>query len=475
MDYYNSDSVKSKKELELIINSEGIINQDLDLNGDLNSLGQVKKVYGNIYINNKLEKLGELNYVQGNFKSHNENSLLKTLCKLERVDGDINLRYSNIESLGNLTYVGGKLILRDTKIIDLGNLKFVGGDLFLPARFKDTELPEIEVKGKIRFWNNVGESKNSKLTLNNKWDVTDFFSNIHRREIESKKRCLDSGFLVKRCFKPNELNDYITANINDFFDFVELKLIELYEDKYSFFDVLFNEIKSIEEINNEFPQIKIDKRKSGYWEEAKIISNQKIVEFKKEQPFTKYSNTLKKIKKTYKFHGYTSKYWLGYNEHKLMLCENTGLTKTSFIYYIENSILETFSVFIHSLQNEFRVSRGVPRIGEGWVSETDLYYKLKGHFPNKKVIQHGKPKWLGKQHIDIWFHEHRIGIEYQGQQHDRAIEFFGGEKSFEEGKKRDERKRMLFKENNAILIEVREGFDFELLCQEIKSHIQREY
>jgi hypothetical protein len=44
-------------------------------------------------------------------------------------------------------------------------------------------------------------------------------------------------------------------------------------------------------------------------------------------------------------------------------------------------------------------------------------------------------------------------------------------KSFEENKKRDERKRMLFKENNAILIEVREGFDFELLCEEIKSYI----
>ena len=49
--------------------------------------------------------------------------------------------------------------------------------------------------------------------------------------------------------------------------------------------------------------------------------------------------------------------------------------------------------------------------------------------------------------------------------------FFGGEKSFEENKKRDERKRMLFKENNAFLIEVREGFDFEILCEEINSII----
>jgi hypothetical protein len=471
MNYYNQDSIKSVEDLFLIINHEGISNQNLDLNGDLSSLGQVKKVYGNIYINNKLENLGELNYVQGNLISHDENSLLKTLGKLERVDGDVNLRYSNIESLGNLSFVGGKLTLRDTNIIDLGSLKFVGGDLFLPSRFKDIDLTEIEVKGKIRFWNNVGESKNSKLTQNNNWEVTDHFSTIHHREIESKKRCLESEFLVKRCYKPNELNDYITANINDFFEFVDLKLNELYQDKHSFFDVLFNEVKSINEINSEFPQIKIDKRKTGYWEEERKISNQKIVELKKEHPFTKYNNTLKNFKKSYKFQGYTSKYWLSYNEHKLMLCENTGLSETSFIYYVENSILETFSVFIHSLQNEFRVSRGIPRIGEGWVSETDLYYKLKGHFSPKKVIHHGKPKWLGKQHVDIWFPDYKIGIEYQGQQHDRPIEFFGGEKSFEENKKRDERKRILFKENNAFLIEVREGFDFEILCENINSLI----
>jgi hypothetical protein len=152
-----------------------------------------------------------------------------------------------------------------------------------------------------------------------------------------------------------------------------------------------------------------------------------------------------------------------------MLCENTGTIKTSFIYYFENSIIELISVLIYSLQNEFRVSRGLPKIGEGWISETDLYYKLKQHFKAVNVIHHGKPKWLGRQHVDIWLPAYNIGIEYQGQQHDRPVEYFGGELSFEDNKKRDERKRKLFKENNAILIEVREGFDFEKLCSEIRS------
>jgi hypothetical protein len=126
---------------------------------------------------------------------------------------------------------------------------------------------------------------------------------------------------------------------------------------------------------------------------------------------------------------------------------------------------------LKEIENEIRAEMKLPLIGEGWISETMLYYKLKDEFSDINIIHHGKPKWLGAQHVDIWFHEHNIGIEYQGQQHDRPIAFFGGEKSFEEGKKRDERKRMLFKENNAFLIEVREGFDFKLLCEEIKSYL----
>ena len=100
-----------------------------------------------------------------------------------------------------------------------------------------------------------------------------------------------------------------------------------------------------------------------------------------------------------------------------------------------------------------------------------MYYKIKNQFIELEVLQHGRPDWLGRQHVDIWLPDYKIGIEYQGVQHDRPIDFFGGEKSFEEGKKRDERKRLLFKENNAFLIEVREGFDFELLCEEIKSYM----
>ena len=120
-------------------------------------------------------------------------------------------------------------------------------------------------------------------------------------------------------------------------------------------------------------------------------------------------------------------------------------------------------------KRQFRVSRGVPKIGEGWVSETDLYYKIKESLNPIKVIHHWRPKWLGRQHIDIGIPELSIGIEYQGKQHDKPIEFFGGEEAFIKGQERDKRKKRLCLDNNLKLIEVRKGYDFEKLLSEIKG------
>jgi hypothetical protein len=79
---------------------------------------------------------------------------------------------------------------------------------------------------------------------------------------------------------------------------------------------------------------------------------------------------------------------------------------------------------------------------------------------------------LGLQHCDIWFPEYKIGVEYQGIQHDRPIEYFGGEVSFLKNVERDKRKKDLFLKNNAHLIEVREGFEFKRLVKEIENEIK---
>jgi hypothetical protein len=47
------------------------------------------------------------------------------------IGGDLNLRNTPIQSLGNLQSVGGNLYLENTPIQSLGNLESVGGDLDL--------------------------------------------------------------------------------------------------------------------------------------------------------------------------------------------------------------------------------------------------------------------------------------------------------------------------------------------------------
>jgi len=113
-------------------------------------------------------------------------------------------------------------------------------------------------------------------------------------------------------------------------------------------------------------------------------------------------------------------------------------------------ILETYS----APENTLRTSFGLPKIGEGWISETNLYYQIKEHFSGHFVVQHAKPKWLGRQHLDIWFPKENIAIEYQGDQHFYPVEFFGGEQSLEKTKARDMTKQKLCKENGCELIYV---------------------
>jgi hypothetical protein len=63
-------------------------------------------------------------------------------------------------------------------------------------------------------------------------------------------------------------------------------------------------------------------------------------------------------------------------------------------------------------------------------------------------------------------------VEYQGSQHDKPVDFFGGLESFKAAQERDARKKLLFKENNAILIEVRPGYQIQDVINSIQSIIE---
>ena len=105
-------------------------------------------------------------------------------------------------------------------------------------------------------------------------------------------------------------------------------------------------------------------------------------------------------------------------------------------------------------ENEVRTKYGVPFIGEGWVQESLLFNKIKSLFSSEKVIHHGKPKWLGRQHFDIWIPSLNLAIEFHGKQHFEPVSFFGGQDSFEKNIERDQRKRELSEKNRVTLIEI---------------------
>lgn len=109
----------------------------------------------------------------------------------------------------------------------------------------------------------------------------------------------------------------------------------------------------------------------------------------------------------------------------------------------------------------------MPRVGEGWIGETQLFYALKAALPSHDVRQHARPRWLGRQHLDIFIPSLGVAVEYQGAQHDQPIAYFGGEKAFYDCKQRDERKRRLCQKNNVRLVYVREGYLIEDLLKAV--------
>ena len=110
-------------------------------------------------------------------------------------------------------------------------------------------------------------------------------------------------------------------------------------------------------------------------------------------------------------------------------------------------------------ENQAREHLGLPAIGEGWISETELFKDIQRNFPQTEVVQHGKPHFLGRQHYDIWMPQWRVAVEFHGLQHFEAIEFFGGEEAFKRNIERDQRKIALSNENGVHLFVVTHGYD----------------
>ena len=140
---------------------------------------------------------------------------------------------------------------------------------------------------------------------------------------------------------------------------------------------------------------------------------------------------------------------------------------------IELAVIAQCKRLLREAENVVRERIGLPRIGEGWVSETELFVLLRNAFACTKVVQHARPDWLAPQHLDVFLPEHQIGVEYQGAQHIEPVDYFGGEKAFEQQKRRDARKKRLCKKHGCHLFEVFQDWDEDEVVGQIRAAMGR--
>lgn len=131
---------------------------------------------------------------------------------------------------------------------------------------------------------------------------------------------------------------------------------------------------------------------------------------------------------------------------------------------------ETYCLkLLRDAENAWREERGIPAIGEGWVSETRLYHEVRKAFQDLEVQHHARPDWLRPQHLDIYIPSLSIAIEFQGAQHDQPIAFFGGEQGFFKTQERDKKKQRLCTRHGVHLIHVREGYQLHDVIDRVKA------
>lgn len=189
----------------------------------------------------------------------------------------------------------------------------------------------------------------------------------------------------------------------------------------------------------------------------------------------KYVNSLTKIKIICPIHG---EFWQTPNNH---IIEKQGCPKCPHRSYkktTEEFIKDAKEVHggkfdyskVKYINNCSKVCILCPEHGEFWqtphshfagtgcpicsvtknINETKLYNFIDYHI-SEKVERQKRFNWLGMKSIDIFIPKYNIDIEYQGRQHFKPLEYFGGEKSYIDTIRRDEEKYNLCKLNNIKL------------------------
>jgi hypothetical protein len=120
------------------------------------SLGNIEEIDGDLaLIGSLIRDLGNLRKVNGSLwiAQFHPFTNLETLGNLEIVSKDLYLKGAPVKDLNNLQKVGGTINLRNTQIESLGKLTHVGHCLYLPKLKKGQfDLTSIQINGSVRYY-----------------------------------------------------------------------------------------------------------------------------------------------------------------------------------------------------------------------------------------------------------------------------------------------------------------------------------
>ncbi len=520
--------------LDSLVGVEKITGKLLIMDSMLQSLGELREVGSDFYIGSRsvhspLQSLGKLEKVGGDLGLRYSN--VTDLGNLKWVEGNVSLRDTAVQDMGALEYVGGNLLLpkRLKGQVDLshitvkGKISYWNDNKERKAPVPKSELGLLKSERPVPYWEHQLIYSQHDLSIANSEQQAfyryfkDCFLNGKFIDVEGNLNYAFFLFfdLVRDYKNHQDLNKlqnqlfllgkyYPRTEKHTLYELFDLSQEE--QDYESAWELRHSGIKSgiyglqlyyvcdfqqklgrklldgdliVKYVGpsclTEFGQRNIDP--------IKLIAVHFLEEFEEEKGefFSVFYKITYGERNRLCLDSYEASYYRPFykSEEEFEIYKAYTISQFGEIsddrvagYVADRAIRNQFRLFLQMAEDQYRESCGMPRVGEGWISETELFYKVVKAFPQYKIIQHGSPRWLGNQHLDIYMPAVNIGIEYQGPQHYEPVDYFGGEDAFVRTAERDRRKRRKCEENHCVLLYVNEEYNFEELRLEIERIIQ---
>ena len=475
------------------------------------NLRQLEKVYGKVRLTDvPLSNLGIINFVGGDLDIRN--TLVKDIPHAIIINGNAFLPIAVKDSVCNNLTILGKI--KYYKLKPIKNVNLQESERPIPIIKNDFCTYTDYSESQAEFLNYLSQCFDKGIIINVKGNISYIYALsellIQKYLSHREEHTIEEHSFIKKWFqlrspskhqlKINVFNDWLKKYkliIDEYpcilrWSYEKFLKMELYEEAWELL-LLHTEIR-LEEIG--FFEEKLDKKlfhapllsKLSVWSilsslgkqhknEVLTFAQDGINEFEKKwnQNFLKVfidPNLYKQIQyEFYKQFYISDDFFEQVNSNTYQKHLTDTYADTPFPHIVHCAINEQIRKILLEAEDKYRESIGVPKIGENWISETRLYYAIKAKFAPIEVLQHASPKWLGRQHLDIYLPYYNIAIEYQGAQHYRPVEFFGGVEAFEKTKERDKRKREKCAENNCALIYVDEGYLFDDVVENIQQLI----